>query len=1096
MLLWWGPDLLLLYNDAWRPVLGAKHPSLARPGREVWSEIWHIIGPMLEGVLQTGHATWQDDGLLMLERSGYLEEAYFTYSYSPVWLENGAVGGAFAAVSETTARVLGARRLRTLRDLGAQSSLAKSAEDACVISMRTLAENPADVPFALLYLLDERGETLHLKGWTAVEPGHVASPRLVQTATSGPDTVWPFADVLKDGMVREVNEVPPSVGSLPSGPWPVPPHPALVLPLQAPGQERLAGVLICGANPCRRLEGDHRTFFDLMAGHIATTIGNARAYEQERSRAEALVELDRAKTAFFSNVSHEFRTPLTLMLGPLEDILNEATEASPDRLREQLSPVYRNSLRLLKLVNTLLDFSRIEAGRMVARYEPTDIAALTADLASVFRSAVERAHLRLTVDCPPLSAPVYVDHEMWEKIVLNLLSNAFKYTFEGQIVVALQERDGHAELRVRDTGIGIPADELPKIFTRFHRVQGAQGRTHEGSGIGLALVQELVKCHGGSITVESVPNHGTTFTVRIPLGREHLPAERIGVDRALASTAVSATAYVQEALRWLPGGPQADALDVLTEGLAHPDATGPVPETHGARVLLAEDNADLRDYIGRLLRSRYEVQAVADGKQALVAARRNPPDLVLTDIMMPRLDGFGLLRALRADEATRQIPVVMLSARAGEESRVEGMEAGADDYLVKPFSARELLARVGAHLQLARLRREAADRERALRTEAEEAHARVSTILESITDGFIALDAGWRFIYVNATAERINGLGRDEMLGKTFWEVFPTTRGTRLEVEFRRALSKQIPVTFENFYEPWKRWFAVTAYPAKDGGLSIYFQDITDAKQAQETQSASERRIRRLLEEADRRNEELRTKQEQLIQTAKLASLGELTTGVAHELNNPLNNIGLFIGNMMERLQRQPIPGMERYGKDLPRVLQQIHKASAIVDHLRTFGRGATAVKAPLSVNSVISAALSLMAEQLRLRDVTVTLELASDDPHIRGNAIQLEQVFINLLNNAKDAIGAAATKRITIRTVVQARTVLMTVHDTGVGMDPDVQARIFDPFYTTKPVGQGTGLGLSITYGIIQDHLGTVAVESVPGKGATFTITFPLAEP
>lgn len=683
---------------------------------------------------------------------------------------------------------------------------------------------------------------------------------------------------------------------------------------------------------------------------------------------------------------------------------------------------------------------------------------------------------------------------MWEKIVLNLLSNAFKYTFEGQIVVALQERDGQSELRVRDTGIGIPADEVPKIFTRFHRVQGAQGRTHEGSGIGLALVQELVKCHGGSIAVESVPNHGTTFTVRIPLGREHLPAERIGVDRALASTAVSATAYVQEALRWLPG-PQVDALDVLTEGLAHADATGPVPETHGARVLLAEDNADLRDYIGRLLRSRYEVLAVADGEQALVAARRHLPDLVLTDVMMPRLDGFGLLRALRADENTREIPVVMLSARAGEESRVEGMEAGADDYLVKPFSARELLARVGAHLQLARLRREAADRERALRTEAEEAHARVSSILESITDGFIALDAGWRFIYVNAMAERINGCGRDEMLGKTIWEIFPATQGTRLELEFRRAVAEQIPVTFENFYEPWKRWFAMTAYPAKDGGLSIYFQDMTDAKQAQETQSASERRIRRLLEEADRRNEELRTKQEQLIQTAKLASLGELTTDVAHELNNPLNNIGLFIGNMMERWERQPVPGMERYGKDLTRVLQQIHKASAIVDHLRTFGRGATAEKIPLSVNHVIRVALSLVEEQLRLRDVTVTLELAPDDPHICGNAIQLEQVFINLLNNAKDAIGTATTKRITIWTMVQDRTVLMTVHDTGVGMDPDVQGRIFDPFYTTKPVGQGTGLGLSITYGIIQDHQGTVGVQSAPGQGATFALTFPLAE-
>ena len=976
MLLWWGPDLLLLYNDAWRPVLGGKHPSLARPGREVWPEIWHIIGPMLNSVLQTGRATWQDDGLLMLERDGYLEEAYFTYSYSPVWLENGSVGGAFAAVSETTARVLGERRLRTLRDLGAQASRAKSADEACVMSMRTLADNPSDVPFALLYLLDEKAEMLHLKGWTALEPGHVASPAVVKMTTTESDIVWPFAEVLQDGKVREVSELPTGLGALPSGPWPVPPRQAKALPLQAPGQDRLAGVLICGVNPCRKLEGEHRTFFDLLAGHIATTIANARAYEHERARAEALVELDRTKTAFFNNVSHEFRTPLTLMLGPLEDILQDSSESVTAAVRDQLGPVYRNSIRLLKLVNTLLDFSRIEAGRVDACYEPTDLAALTTDLASVFRSAVERAHMQLIVRCPPLSAPVYVDHDMWEKIVLNLVSNAFKYTFEGEIVVSLQERDGNVQLRVRDTGIGIPADELPKIFTRFHRIHGAQGRTHEGSGIGLALVQELVKCHGGSITVESVLHHGTTFTVHIPLGLKHLPADRLDAERALVSTGINATAYVQEALRWLPDE-QNQIVGALTDGLVRQDGERR-SETAPTRVLLVEDNADMREYIGRLLRSRYEVQAVADGAQALVMARRKPPDLVLTDVMMPRLDGFGLLRALRADETTRAIPVVMLSARAGEESRVEGMEAGADDYLVKPFSARELLARVSAHVQLARLRREAADRERQLRTAAEEAHAQ----------------------------------------------------------------------------------------------------------------------IRLLLEEADRRNQELRDKQEQLIQSAKLASLGELTTGVAHELNNPLNNIGLFIGNMRERLERQPPAGLERYTKDLTRVLDQVHKASVIVDHLRTFGRGATATKNPLSVNKVIHAALSLMAEQLRLRDVTVALELASDDPYISGNAIQLEQVFINLLNNAKDAVETSTMKRITIRTVVQDRqTVLVTIEDTGVGIDPAVQSRIFDPFYTTKPVGRGTGLGLSITYGIIQDHHGTVAVASVKGQGTTFTLQLPLAQ-
>ena len=236
---------------------------------------------------------------------------------------------------------------------------------------------------------------------------------------------------------------------------------------------------------------------------MATAIANARAYEEERKRAEALAEIDRAKTAFFSNVSHEFRTPLTLMLGPLEDELRENSKG-----RERIEIAHRNSLRLLKLVNTLLDFAQIEAGRIEAVYEPTDLAAATAELASVFRSAIEKAGLRLVVDCPPLPEEMYVDREMWEKIVLNLLSNAFKFTFEGEIKVSLRLCRERVELSVSDTGAGIPAAELSHIFERFHRVRGTDSRTHEGTGIGLSLVQELARIHGGGVQVRSVEGQG------------------------------------------------------------------------------------------------------------------------------------------------------------------------------------------------------------------------------------------------------------------------------------------------------------------------------------------------------------------------------------------------------------------------------------------------------------------------------------------------------------------------------------------------------------------------------------------------------------
>ena len=312
------------------------------------------------------------------------------------------------------------------------------------------------------------------------------------------------------------------------------------------------------------------------------------------------------------------------------------------------------------------------------------------------------------VDCPPLPEPVYVDAEMWEKIVLNLVSNAFKFTLEGRIEVTVRQSGRHAELVVRDTGVGIPADQMPRLFERFHRVEGVTGRTQEGSGIGLALVRELVRLHGGEVDAESLAGKGTSFVVKVPLGTVHLQGLRIAPATALNSTALRTDHYVEEASRWLPDADPAGGEATASVGTPPPEPGAGLPVSgERPRILLAEDNADMRQYLQRLLSEHYDVKAVSDGFAALEAVKRSRPDLILTDVMMPRLDGFGLLREIRADEGLCAMPVILLSARAGEESRVEGMQAVADDYLVKPFGARELLARVSAHLQMARLRKEA-----------------------------------------------------------------------------------------------------------------------------------------------------------------------------------------------------------------------------------------------------------------------------------------------------------------------------------------------------------------------------------------------------
>jgi PAS domain S-box-containing protein len=426
-------------------------------------------------------------------------------------------------------------------------------------------------------------------------------------------------------------------------------------------------------------------------------ITEKKAYEREIARQrEELARLDELKTQFFANISHEFRTPLTLMMGPLEDALSAPPEELSPENRERLELAHRNALRQLKLVNTLLEFSRIEAGRIEASFQPTDLAILTAELASVFRSAVERAELTLAVDCPPLPEPVYVDRAMWEKVVLNLLSNAFKFTFEGRIEVSLRTVGEAVRLTVRDTGTGIPADELPRLFERFHRVQNARGRSFEGSGIGLAFVKELVRLHGGDVSVESAVGHGSAFVVTLPLGAAHLPAGRIEAPRNEAPPGSGPEAFVQEALGWLP----AENAKVAAS------ATEPRSREYlaGSRILVADDNSDMREYIRRLL-AGYDVEVAEDGAAALRLARAHRPDLVITDIMMPGIDGLALMRALRADPASSHVPVILLSARAGEEARIEGLEAGADEYLVKPFSARELLASVRAQLRLAESRR-------------------------------------------------------------------------------------------------------------------------------------------------------------------------------------------------------------------------------------------------------------------------------------------------------------------------------------------------------------------------------------------------------
>ncbi|KAB8334241.1 response regulator [Scytonema tolypothrichoides VB-61278] len=1083
MILIWGDNLIQFYNDAYSKLIGDKHPAaLGTDIRITLAEAWDTLGPMIEEVMATGMANWVEAQMLVLERAGYREESYFSLSHAPAEDDLGQIVGMFCVCSEVTQQVLGERRLRLLRDLASKAGETRSVETTCQDLAAAIAEHPLDVPFALIYLRETDGKTLTLRSSVRLPEGERLSPVSVDVTAPGRH-VWSLAQAATGETV--LIEGVDCYKNIPGGPWNEATRAALVMPIASSTQTAPLGVLVAGVSPNRALDEGYKSFYELLAAQVSVAVGNAQAYEQERRRAEMLAELDRAKTTFFSNVSHEFRTPLTLMLGPLEDALYDPQ--FPPNQRERITVAHRNSLRLLKLVNTLLDFSRIEAGRMQAVYEPTDLAALTTDLASVFRSAIEKAGLQLVVDCPPLSEPIYVDRDFWEKIVLNLLSNALKFTQQGHITVRQHIVGENLELQVEDTGSGIPESELNNVLKRFHRIEGTQGRTHEGTGIGLALVQELAKLHGGNVRIQSVYGSGSTFTISIPRGKHHLPSERIGSERTLTSTNIRADAFVEEALRWVPeeaggaggageqGGLGVPSGDRGERGAGEQESRGAEERNFApARILLADDNADMREYVRKLLSAQYEVVAVADGEAALAVAYEQVPDLVLSDIMMPKLDGFGLLTQLRADERTRSVPIVLLSARAGEESRVEGLEAGADDYLVKPFSARELLARVKASLETAKLRQEAARS----RLEIEAAQERAA-ILERVTDAFYGLDRQWRFTFVNRRCEEYLGKTREELLGKVVWDEFPMVRGTAFEEQYHKAIREQVAVHFEVLSAFSNRWVEVHAYPSADG-LSVNFRDITDRKHLE-----------------DRREQLLQSEQVARAEAEKIGRLkDEFLATLSHELRTPLNAI---LG-WTQILRRGKI-GLAELKKGLETIERNSRSQAHIIEDLLDMSRIISG-KVQLNVTnvnfrSVIEAAIesvlpSVQAKNIRLQTVFDALPI-----FITGDPNRLQQVVWNLLSNAIKFTHSGGKVRVLLEKMD--KHVELIISDNGQGIKSEFLPYVFDRFRqadasTTRKFG-GLGLGLSIVKQLVELHGGTVqAISPGEGQGATFTVILPLA--
>ena len=1054
---YWGPQFAMLYNDDLIPMVGVnKHPmALGRPAFEVLPEIRSIIEPMLQRVMVTGEAIWSEDLMLPLFRSDAQAESYFTFTYSPIRNEAGAVGGVFCAVLETTDKIIEERRLRLLNDLAkvANVSSAKTPGEVCAQAATQLSSASNDVPFALLYLFDEAQARLTLAGTANIAPG---APKAPTSITLGDHSVWPF-EPTEPNAPRYVAFAEPMQSA----------RGAVILPIERAAGGQPLGFIVAGLSPLLRGSESYDRFHNLLAASISQGVSNAAAYAEERQRAEALAKLDRAKTTFFSNVSHEFRTPLTLMLAPIQDMLTMPPGTPIDRGAVDL--LHRNALRLLKLVNTLLEFSRIEAGRIDVVYEPVDLSALTVDLVSNFRAAIERAHLELVVDCAPLPEPVYVDRDMWEKIVLNLVSNALKFTFDGAITVRLRSESETVKLSVQDTGTGIAPDELPRLFERFHRIEGVRSRSHEGSGIGLALVQQLAQIHGGHVTVTSQPGVGSTFEVRIPRSRAHAAPERVRAARSLPSTAGGAEAFVHEAMGWSASPFEAPLR-----------APGLGPSETSERVLFADDNADMREYVARLLSERWHVETVADGVQALAAIREHPPDLLLCDAMMPGLDGFALVHALRADEALRALPIIMLSARAGEEEASRGLSAGANDYIAKPFSARDLLVRVATNLAAAKAAQGARVRER---------QQQENFYRHFMQAPFpVAVLRGPEHVIDLANPLILDAWGKGpSVVGSPLLRAVPALRGQLfsdyLDEVYRTGVSHEghaAPVNLPTGPngEVQETYFHFVYAPLRDPngvvtGVLVSAFDVTDNVFARQEAEAAARTQRALLE----------------FQERFVAVLG-------HDLRNPISSIGMAAGLLGQRASEANDATTARVvGRIASSTRRMAHMVEQIMDLSRCRLAGGFDITPALLDLRVM---LAGVVDELRTAHPARQIQLDCATLLGTWDRSRLEQVFSNLIGNAI-AYGVP-DRPITITARPRGDTIHVDVHNEGAPIPLTLQTILFEPFRrgdrsTRDAQTAGLGLGLYISRELVVAHGGDITVHSDAERGTTFHVTLPRAQ-
>lgn len=1090
ILIAWGPETIQIYNDSYRPICGDKHPaSMGQNFRICWETALPVVGDAFTRG-QEGEGTYIMDQRMFLDRNGYLEEAFMTFSFAPIRNEAGEVGGIFHPITETTDKMLSARRTQVIRDVSAQIGKAKTVKNICAATLEKAADFSLDIPFLLLYQLGSSGDHAHLIAHTGIPAQTALTPETVALRDTA---AWPFERVLQSMQYEVVTDLSERFGAVPAGPYPEMPHSAVLLPVQISGQPLPWGFIVAGVSARRALDEPYLNFYELLGHAFSTAFSNVHAYEQEQQRAEALAAIDKAKTAFFSNVSHEFRTPLTLMMGPLEELLQQPL--LQDKLyKNNLDATYRNTHRLLKLVNNLLDFSRVEADRLKAVYQPVDLAVLTTDLAGSFQSIIEKAGMQLIVNCIS-TRPVYVDVEIWEKIVLNLLSNAFKFTLKGSISVRLYETDTHAILQVTDTGVGIPEKELPHMFERFHRVENSFGRTHEGSGIGLSLVNELVRLHAGTISVESTAGQGSTFTIALPFGHTHIPPEQLAEAGKLTDTTILKGAFLQEAYSLLDEDVSPHEGHYLPE-TAQWEISDNADTSERAQVLIVDDNADMRNYLSRLLEKNFDIMVAKNGLDALQQLEHSKPDLILSDVMMPVMNGKALLENVRNNPATTRIPLIFLSARAGGEARIDGLEAGADDYLVKPFSAKELLTKVKAHIKILKSRNHA---EQQLKNLFEQAPVAMFLLKGPLMNIEVANEI--QLQYWGRTAK--------EVMQQPFLEALPELKLQGLEdmiekvyLTGKRFITGELPLTITRFQQPETIIVRITFEPLYEesglvSGIMCITNDITPFVAARE---AARSYADKLEQHVQDRTGELKIANEELKRTNQ--ELEDFVFISSHDLQEPLRKIQTF-GNIAMSADAAGMPVREYIGK----MIASASRMSGLIKDLLNYTRLNKSEDpfVPTDLNEIMQQVLNDLEIVIQERNAQIEVPLL---PQLKAVPIQINQLFHNLLSNALKFSDEDPVIRVSIALLSPEKQKTLTAldtgkrfyelgfHDNGIGFEQKYADQVFTIFKRLVKATQypGTGIGLTICRKVALNHGGNIYPVSAPGKGTTFYVYFPVS--